>query len=139
MGEKKSVLQNIKQIVDQSQVGGLFNYNDFRDCGPYSAIRSAVVELCKANYLERICQGIYVKPDKIKSHAYIPDNILLAKEIDRKNGSVATPKGDTLDYVNGVMRKMPKELQFYSTGSGRIVTLPDGTIVKFYLSKRNVK
>ena len=81
---------------------------------------------------QRICQGVYVKPGK-NGENYKPDNITLAKEIDRKNGATATPKGKTLDYVNGKINKLPNLLEFYSTGSGRIIRLPDGTIVKYSL------
>ena len=136
MPEKEnSVYNNIKRIIKQSEVGRLFNYNDFKECGTYTAIRTAVVDLCKANYLERICQGIYVKPDISNKKNYIPDDITLAFEMDRKNGSVATPRGSTLDYINGILPDMPDKLQFYSTGSGRNIKLPDGRIVSYTLKK----
>jgi len=129
--EKTSVRENMIKIIEQNKVGSLFNYFDFKDCGPYSAIRTAIVGLCRTKHLERVYRGVYVKPDKNASNKYIPDNITLAKEIDRKNGSIATPKGRTLDYVNGKLSEIPSELEFYSTGSGRNLKLPDGTIVKF--------
>lgn len=130
MIKENSVHNNIKKLLNKSEVGTLFNYNDFKDCGTYTAIRSAVVCLCKNNELERVCQGVYVKPGR-KGENYIPDNITIAKEIDRKNGATAYPKGKTLEYVNGLTDKLPKPLEFYSTGSGRIIKLPDGTIVKY--------
>jgi len=130
MIKENSVQNNIKKMLSASKVGTLFNYNDFKDCGTYTAIRSAVVYLCKNKELERICQGVYVKPG-LKGENYIPDNITLAKEIDRKNGATASPKGKTKDYLNGKLDKLPKSLEFYSTGSGRIIQLPDGTIVKY--------
>ena len=132
MIKENSVQYNIKQLLAKSKAGTLFNYNDFNDCGTYTAIRSAVVYLCKNKELERICQGVYVKPGK-NGENYKPDNITLAKEIDRKNGATQTPKGKTLDYVNGKINKLPNLLEFYSTGSGRIIRLPDGTIVKYSL------
>ena len=135
MEKENSVRQNMMKVIDEKRVGSLFNYDDFKDCGTYTAIRTAVVDLCKANYLERICQGIYVKPDKIKSKKYYPDNITLAKEIDRKNGSTAIPRGSTLLYIKGIISDMPNELNFYSTGSGRVIRLPDGTIVRYTLRK----
>ncbi|MDO4823073.1 MAG: DUF6088 family protein [Bacteroidales bacterium] len=130
MIKENSVQNNIKKLLSESKVGTLFNYNDFRDCGTYTAIRSAVVYLCKNKKLERICQGVYVKPGR-KGENYFPDNITLAKEIDRKNGATASPKGETQDYLNGKIDKLPKSLEFYSTGSGRKIQLPDGTIVKY--------
>ena len=140
MPEKEnSVYNNIKKIIKQSKVGRLFNYNDFAECGTYSAIRTAVVDLCKANYLERVCQGVYVKPNINKVKNYIPDDITLAIEIDRRNGSVATPKGSTLEYVNGIMPDMPDKLEFYSTGSGRTIKLPDGRIVSYTFKKERTE
>ena len=129
--KENSVYNNIKRIVERSDIGHLFNYTDFRDCGKYTAIRTAVVDLCKQNYLERVCQGIYVKPDKLKSKSYLPDDITLAIEIDRKNGAEPTPKGETLEFLNGIRKKKPKILEFYSTGSGRKRVLPSGTVVKY--------
>ena len=133
--ENNSVRKNIIRIIEQNEVGTLFNYNDFKECGSYTAIRTAVVDLCKAKYLERIWYGIYVKPDIKLSGNYIPDNITLAKEIDRRNGSTATPRKKTLDFLNGKLSKMPNELEFYSNGSGRNIKLPDGTIVKYIFQK----
>lgn len=130
MSKENSVQNNIKRLLSESKVGTLFNYNDFRDCGTYTAIRSAVVYLCKNKELERICQGVYVKPGR-KGGNYYPDNITLAKEIDRKNGSTTSPKGKTKDYIDGKINKMPNSLEFFSSGSGRIIKLPDGTIVKY--------
>ena len=135
-GKENSVYHNIKKIIEQSEVGRLFNYKDFKECGSYSAIRTAVVDLCKANYLERICQGVYVKPDINNEKNYIPDDITLAFEIDRKNGSVATPKGRTLAYINGILPDMPDILQFYSTGSARRIKLPNGRIVSYTFKKQ---
>ena len=133
--KNNSVFKNIKRIIDQSDSGTLFNSNDFKDCGPYSAIRTAIVDLCKANYIERVFRGVYVKPDNANSKKYLPDDITLAMEIDRKNGSEATPKGKTLDFIEGRLLEMPKVLDFYSTGSGRTLVLPDGTAVKYTLQK----
>ncbi len=131
--EKSSVLKNIKRIIEQNNVGSLFNYNDFKSCGTYSAIRTAIVVLCKNNYLERVCQGVYVKPST--EQKYIPDSITLAKEIERKNGSIATPKGKTLDFLDGRIKKMPTVLEFFSTGSGRTRRLPNGVLVKYTLKR----
>lgn len=136
MEEKNSVRNNVLRFIEQKKVGSLFNYNDFKDCGSYTAIRTVIVDLCKAKCLERICQGVYVKPGIYASKEYIPDNITLAKEIDRKNGSIATPKGKTLEYVNGKLSNIPQELEFFSTGSGRSIKLPDGTTVKYTFRKR---
>ena len=132
--ENNSVSKNIKRIIEQNKAGSLFNYNDFKSCGSYTAIRTAIVDLCKAKYLERICQGVYVKPGTEKD--YIPDNITLAIEIDRKNGSIATPKGKTLDFLEGRISKMPTVLNFFSTGSSRTRKLPDGTTVKYTLQRK---
>lgn len=135
MIKENSVKNNIKKLLADSQVGTLFNYNDFSSCGTYTAIRSAVVYLCKNKLLERVCQGVYVKPGS-KGERYNIDNIMLAKEIDRKNGAIATPRGKTLEYVNGQLKQLPSILEFYSTGSGRIIQLPDGTVVKYTLRSR---
>ncbi len=131
--ESNSVRNNIKRIIEQNKVGSLFNANDFKSCGSYTAIRTAIVDLCKEKCLERVCQGVYVKPGTGKE--YIPDNITLAIEIDRKNGSIAIPKGETLDFLEGRISKMPKKLEFFSTGSGRTRKLPDGVLVKYTLRR----
>lgn len=136
--ENNSVRKNIKRTIEHKKVGSLFNYNDFKECGPYTAIRTAIVDLCKESCLERVCQGVYVKPDIGNEKEYYPDNITLAKEIDRKNGSIATPRGKTLDFIEGRITKMPNELEFYSTGSGRTIRLPDGMVVKFTLKKGKI-
>ena len=70
--ESNSVRNNIKRIIEQNKVGSLFNANDFKSCGSYTAIRTAIVDLCKEKCLERVCQGVYVKPGTGKE--YIPDN-----------------------------------------------------------------
>ena len=129
---EESVRNRMKLMIESDDIGHLYNINDFRECGPYSAIRTVLVDFCKSKVLERVFRGIYVKPGTNKRReSYLPDDITLAKEIDRKNGSIATPKGKTLDYVNGIISEKPKVLEFYSTGSGRTVKLSSGVMVKY--------
>ena len=44
MIKENSVQYNIKQLLAKSKAGTLFNYNDFNDCGTYTAIREYVRE-----------------------------------------------------------------------------------------------
>lgn len=132
-----SVRNRMKLMIESGAIGHLYNINDFCECGPYSAIRTVLVDFCKSNVLERVFRGIYVKPGTNKRNKmYLPDDITLAKEIDRKNGSIATPKGKTLDYVNGKISEKPKVLEFYSTGSGRNVQLSNGVLIRYFFRGR---
>ncbi len=73
--EKTSVRKNIIKIIEQNEVGHLFNYSDFKDCGQYGAIRTAIVDLCRTKHLERVYRGIFVKPNTNASKKYKPNNI----------------------------------------------------------------
>lgn len=125
-----SVSQNIILLLKGKKIGTTFIYKDFAECGSYTAIRSAVVKLCKSGHLRRVCQGVYIKPD-INGTFSLPDNIHIAMEIDRRRSDYTAPYGTTLDYLEGKLKEMPKTLHFNTHGSTRIVTLPDNSIVKY--------
>lgn len=125
-----SVSQNIILFLKDKEMGTTFIYKDFAECGTYTAIRSAVVKLCKSGHLRRVCQGVYMKPN-VNGTFTLPDNIHIAMEIDRRRSDYTVPYGTTLDYLEGKLKEMPKTLHFNTHGSTRIVTLPDNSIVKY--------
>lgn len=132
---QNSVFQNIILFLKDKKIGTTFIYDDFAECGSYTAIRSAVVKLCKSGHLRRICQGVYVKSNSDGTFT-LPNNIHIALEIDRRNSDYTAPYGTTLDYIKGKLKQMPNTLYFNTHGSTRIITLPDNSIVKYRKIKK---
>lgn len=129
---EKSTPNRIIRFLEDKKEGTTFIYDDFRSCGDYVSIRSAVVHLCKKRMLIRVCQGVYVKPLHNGVMIKLSDYQII-KDIDRRNGGTPIPKGEeTKNYIDGAINYKPKELHFYTNSSSRKIKLSDGTIVKFY-------
>lgn len=129
--QKTSTQDLIKRFLNTQADSRTFIYNDFLSCGNYKAIRSAVVHLCKTKHLVRLCQGVYVKPNRLGQYE-MPSNIHLVREIDRRMGGVPVSRGTTRDFELGKIEEQPEVLSFFTTTSSRQLTLPDGTLVKMY-------
>lgn len=128
--KENSVTQNIILFLKSKKCGTTFIYDDFAECGAYTAIRTSVVKLCKSGHIQRICQGVYIKPNE-DGTITLPSNINIAIEIDRRQSDYTYPYGATLEFVEGKIKKMPKTLCFNTHGSTRKIELPDGSIVKY--------
>lgn len=127
-----SIPKRLINFLKDKKAGTTFIYEDFKSCGPYSPVRSAVVFLCKTRKLARVCQGVYVKPGNNGKYE-IPSNCQIIKELDRRNGGIPMPKDkETTAYISGQLSYNPKILSFYTNSSTRRFKLPDGTLVKFY-------
>lgn len=120
---------NIQRFLLSQQPGTTFVYSDFKHCGSYESIRSVVVDLCKKRKLVRICQGVYVKPS-VDGSEYMPDNVAIAKEIDRKNGGKAVLFDEIAEEISRGLK--PAVLKFHTNKSTRTNVLPDGTIANYY-------
>lgn len=129
---ENSTPKKIIKFLENKEEGTTFIYDDFRSCGNYKSIRSAVVHLCKKSKLIRVYQGIYVKPQS-GGIMIIPSDYQIVKDLDRRNGGLPVPKNEeTKKYIDGTINYTPKELRFYTNSSTRQIKLPNGIIVKFY-------
>ena len=129
---ENSTPNRIIKFLEKKKEGTTFIYDDFINCGNYESIRSAIVHLCNKKKLLRVCQGVYVKPERggimIK-----PTNYQIIKDLDRRNGGAPIPKDEeTKKYIEGTLDYEPNKLCFYTNCSTRQIKLPDGIIVKFY-------
>lgn len=114
-----STYKQIDQYIQGKNPGSMFNCDDFNLFGSYKNIRSSLVRLCKNRCLIRVFQGIYMKPAKEE-----PDIISIASEISRKNGSSIILVKD--ECIGGT-----RILTFHTDGSTRIITLSDGSVLKY--------
>ena len=113
----------ISKFLKRQKAGKTFVYADFDSCGSYSCIRSAVMRLCEKKELLRLCQGVYMKPG-----ADTPDDLHIANEIARRNNTLVKIKNDEI--IGGT-----RVITLYTNGATRNITLPDGTIIKYYHSR----
>lgn len=115
-----STLSQIYKLVELEEAGKTFIFSDFDGCGSYTSVRSAVTRLCDKKVLTRLCQGVYMKPG-----TDLPDTLHIAKEIARRNRTLAQVKND--EYIGKT-----RVITLTTTGSTRSITLPDGTVLKYY-------
>lgn len=114
-----STTTRISAFLKTQKEGTTFVYDDFKELGSYSCIRSAIVRLCENNELIRLCQGVYMKPG-----TDVPDIVHIAKEIARRSKSKVELKED--EY-----RGNTRIISFYTNGSTRSLTLDDGAVIKY--------
>ena len=117
---QNSTTAKISDFIQRQKNGTTFVYDDFKELGSYSNIRSSIVRLCKKKELTKLYHGIYMK-----SGDKIPDAVHIALEIGRKKGLKVSLRRDKC-YGN------TRIISLYTNGSTRNIILSDGTVLKYF-------
>lgn len=107
--------------IERSEPHSVFFISDFVDKGSSETIRKIFIQATEAGMLERVSQGIYVKP-KESRFGRIPVSLeKLAVEIADRDKSRILPSGSTAANMLGLSTQIPMNMSYITTGSTRIV------------------
>lgn len=119
----------IETKVMKSSLGEIFFAEDFYTYGSPGNIRLTLFRLVKEGILERLAQGVYLKPkrDPLLGTLY-PTTEDIAKQIAQRDKARIAPTGVLALYLLGLTTQVPLKAVYLSDGSQREVKIGNRTI-----------
>lgn len=123
----KQILKKIKK----ARRGSLFFSENFIVHSNADAVRKALERLVKADELQRVARGIYVRPEKDPVLGYITPAIeAIAKAIAKRDRARIVPTGSYALNRLGLSTQVPMNVVYLTDGSARKIKIGN-QIVKF--------
>ncbi len=126
----QSVESKIRKSISRKKRGELLFPDDFRGVGTSEAIRLALHRIEKEGFIQRVAQGIYVRP---KTSKYVGEVLPTAEEI-----AMAIAKRDKIRLVPTGVYAL-SALGLSTQVPMRLVFLTDGAPREIKLGKRSIK
>ena len=135
----KSIEIQVLDKIKRSPRGTLFFVDSFATIGNTKATNKALERLVKADKIERVAQGIYVRPvidDYIGK--VLPSIEQIAVAIAKRDRATIVPTGSYAMYKLGLTKQVPLNIVFYSDTSARKIKIGKQTITFKKASSKNL-
>lgn len=125
----KSSKNQIETKILKSSLGEIFFAEDFYAYGSAGNIRLTLFRLVNEGILERLAQGIYLKPkrDPLLGTLY-PTTEEIAKQIAQRDKARIAPTGVFALYLLGLTTQVPLKAVYLSDGSQREIKIGNRSI-----------
>tara|TARA_R110002096_G_scaffold436063_1_gene666685 strand:- start:4206 stop:4808 length:603 start_codon:yes stop_codon:yes gene_type:complete len=120
----ESITSKIKKYISGEKRGALLFPDDFRKFGSSEAVRLALHRIEKEGFIQRVAQGIYVRP-KISKYVgdVMPTAEEIAKAIAKRDKIRLVPTGVYALSALGLSTQVPMKLVFLTDGAPREIKL----------------
>lgn len=135
----ESIESQVLDRIKRSLRGKLFFVSSFSKIANPKAINKALERLVKSGKIERVAQGIYVRP-VIDDHIgkVLPGIEEIAIAIAKRDRATVIPTGSYAMYKLGLTTQVPLNIVFYSDTSARKITIGEQTITFKKASSKNL-
>ncbi|HPW66437.1 MAG: DUF6088 family protein [Salinivirgaceae bacterium] len=135
----KSIEKQVLDKIKRSPKGTLFFVDSFVKIANTKAINKALERLVKSGEIERVAQGIYVRP-VIDEHIgkVLPSIEEIAVAIAKRDRAKIIPTGSYAMYKLGLTTQVPLNIVFYSDTSARKIKIGKQTITFKKASSKNL-
>lgn len=135
----KSIEIQVLDKVKRNPRGTLFFVDSFAAIANAKAVNKALERLVKSGELERVTQGIYVRP-VIDNYIgkVLPSIEEIAVAIAKRDRSTIVPTGSYAMYKLGLTTQVPLNIVFYSDTSARKIKIGKQTITFKKASSKNL-
>lgn len=125
----KSFKNQIETKILKSSLGEIFFAEDFYAYGSAGNIRLTLFRLVNEGVLERLAQGVYLKPKKDPLLGVIyPTTEEIAKQIAQRDKARIAPTGVMALYLLGLTTQVPLKAVYLTDGSQREVKIGNRSI-----------
>lgn len=135
----KSIEIQVLDKIKRNPRGMLFFVNSFVKIGNAKAVNKALERLVKSGEIERVAQGIYVRPvidDYIGK--VLPGIEEIAVAIAKRDRATIVPTGSYAMYKLGLTTQVPLNIVFYTDTSARKIKIGKQTITFKKASSKNL-
>lgn len=124
-----SIENQIVERIESFPKGELLLPADFSDLGSSEAVRIALFRLEKEGVINRVAQGIYVRPKISKLiGVLVPSAEEVAEAITKRDRIRTVPTGNYALNALGLSTQVPMNIVFLTDGSPRIIKIGKRTI-----------
>ena len=125
----KSSKNQIETKIIKSSLGEIFFAEDFSRYGSPGSVRLTLFRLEQDGLLERLAQGIYLKPkkDTVLGTIY-PNTETIAQAIAKRDKARIAPTGTMALYLLGLSTQIPLKAVYLTDGSQRAIRIGNRTI-----------
>ena len=124
-----SIENQIVERIESFPKGELLLPTDFSDLGSSEAVRIALFRLEKEGVINRVAQGIYVRPKISKLiGVLVPSAEEVAEAITKRDRIRTVPTGNYALNALGLSKQVPMNIVFLTDGSPRIIKIGKRTI-----------
>jgi len=125
----KSSKNQIETKISKSSFGEIFFLDDFSKYGSSDNIRKVLSRLENEGLVERLAQGIYLKPKKDPLLGTIyPTTEEIAKQIAQRDKARISPTGVLALYLLGLTTQVPLKAVYLTDGSQLEIKIGNRTI-----------
>ena len=135
----KSIEIQVLEKIKRSPRGVLFFVDSFTKISNAKSANKALERLVKSGKIERVAQGIYVRPviDKYIGKV-LPGIEEIAVSIAKRDRATIVPTGSYAMYKLGLTTQVPLNIVFYSDTSARKIKIGKQTITFKKASSKNL-
>lgn len=135
----KSIEARVLEKIKHNPRGTIFFVDSFAKIANSRAVNKALERLVKSNEIERIAQGIYVRPiiDEYIGKV-LPSIEDIAAAIAKRDKARIVPTGSYAMYKLGLTTQVPMNIVFYSDTSARKINIGKQTITFKRASSKNL-
>jgi hypothetical protein len=137
--QAEPITERIIEKVNQQPEGTMFFPEDFMQYGSPTSIRKALERLTAREVIDRVAQGIYVRP---KQNSYIgkvlPSAEEVAEAIARRDRARTVPTGATALNALGLSTQVPVNIVLLTDGAPRDIKVGKRTIKFKKTTPRNL-
>ena len=124
-----SIENQLVERIESFPKGELLLPTDFSDLGSSEAVRIALFRLEKEGVINRVAQGIYVRPKISKLiGVLVPSAEEVAEAITKRDRIRTVPTGNYALNALGLSTQVPMNIVFLTDGSPRIIKIGKRTI-----------
>lgn len=132
-----SVSQSIKQLVSTYKLGEVFSNEVFLHLGARTAVDKALSRLVKSGEIERVAQGVFVRPKKSRFvNTVMPETSKIIEVIARQNGETFQIHGAEAARRFKLTTQMPVNLVYYTNGSSRTIKVGNRQVKLIHTSSQ---
>jgi predicted transcriptional regulator of viral defense system len=135
----KSIEIQVLDKIKRSPRGTLFFVDSFTKIANTKSVNKALERLVKSGEIERVAQGIYVRPviDNYIGKVF-PSIEQIAVAIAKRDRATVIPTGSYAMYKLGLTMQVPLNIVFYSDTSARKIKIGKQTITFKKASSKNL-
>lgn len=135
-----SIAQSVSSTVSQQPLGEPFAVSQFLKLGSRSAVDKALSRLTKQGTIERIAQGVYMRPKKNRFVGTVkPEASKVVQTIAEANGETLQIHGAEAARRFQLSTQVPTQPVYYTSGSSRSVTIGKLKVKLLHVTQRKLQ
>lgn len=132
-----SVIQQIRNRIQNIDKGDLFSSRDFNEFGNRNVIDKALSRMVQKGEIERAARGLFFRPIKNRFVGNVPINIeIVLKEISKQNGEIFQIHGAEAARQFKISTQVPVKKIFYTNGASRKIKIGNNEIQMLHTSNQ---